>query len=322
MSHVDVFEHLTWLPGRLCLGDLIFEIDEDGKGRKVDGPPGLTFLKPRRMIEQYAELWKRRPDFSASSILELGIHRGGSVAFWFEVFQPTRLVALDIAPSSHGDDLEAYLGTRQLRDRIALYWETDQADVTRLRELLATEFSGPVDLIIDDASHFYPLTKVSFETLFPCLRPGGLYIIEDWSWACWPILPRGFNPSMALPRLINEIVRATGTMAPFLSRAGGFYHLRPLIASVQVFPDIVVIERGSADASSVRLENGASGSSVGRLRETFRRWRNRLLHRTVVYGMPLMPQSLGSGEKSHALSITRMDSRFQLMLEPLGSGRE
>ena len=102
-------------------------------------------------------------------------------------------------------------------------------------------------------------------------------MIEDWSWACWPVLPRGFNPSMALPRLINEIVRATGTMAPFLSRAGGFYHLRPLIACVQVFPDFVVIERGSADAPSFQLEDGASGSTVGRLRQSVRHWRTRLV---------------------------------------------
>ena len=40
----------------------------------------------------------------------------------------------------------------------------------------------PLDLVMDDASHLGPQTRASFETLFPRLRAGGLYIIEDWSW--------------------------------------------------------------------------------------------------------------------------------------------
>ena len=39
----------------------------------------------------------------------------------------------------------------------------------------------PVDLVIDDASHRYPETVASFEVLFPRLRTGGLYVIEDWT---------------------------------------------------------------------------------------------------------------------------------------------
>ena len=36
--------------------------------------------------------------------------------------------------------------------------------------------------MIDDASHLYEPSLASFETLFPLLRPGGTYIIEDWKW--------------------------------------------------------------------------------------------------------------------------------------------
>jgi hypothetical protein len=53
---------------------------------------------------------------------------------------------------------------------------------------VAHEFSAPLDLVIDDASHIYGPTKASFQALFPLLRPGGLYLIEDWAWAHWPRL--------------------------------------------------------------------------------------------------------------------------------------
>lgn len=36
------------------------------------------------------------------------------------------------------------------------------------------------------ASHAYEETKASFEFLFPLLSPGGVYLIEDWSWAPHP----------------------------------------------------------------------------------------------------------------------------------------
>ena len=35
--------------------------------------------------------------------------------------------------------------------------------------------------MIDDASHKLDLTRRSFEMLFPLLREGGVYVIEDWA---------------------------------------------------------------------------------------------------------------------------------------------
>lgn len=59
--------------------------------------------------------------------------------------------------------------------------------MTALEECYGEEFgSDSVDLVIDDASHFLFETRESFRFLFPRLRPGGIYIIEDWGWAHWP----------------------------------------------------------------------------------------------------------------------------------------
>ena len=117
-------------------------------------------------------------------------------------------------------------------------------------QLLLLSSTAPPDLIIDDASHLYSETKTSFETLFPQLRPGGLYIIEDWSWGCWPNLPFNFQPiGTELPKLIHQIVDAAGSMEEFLSSEPSNEILRtinPLIASVTTYADIVVIERGGA----------------------------------------------------------------------------
>ena len=58
-----------------------------------------------------------------------------------------------------------------------------QADRARLESIVDAEIGhAALDLVIDDASHLFPETCVSFNLLFPRLRPGGLYVIEDWSW--------------------------------------------------------------------------------------------------------------------------------------------
>ena len=72
-------------------------------------------------------------------------------------------------------------------DRLKTYWGVDRATRKRLREIVDTEFDGvPLDLVIDDGSHLLEETRTSFETLFPRLRMGGLYVIEDWNWELNP----------------------------------------------------------------------------------------------------------------------------------------
>lgn len=45
---------------------------------------------------------------------------------------------------------------------------------------------GPFDIVIDDGSHLSAHVITSFETLFPLLNPGGIYVIEDLQTSYWP----------------------------------------------------------------------------------------------------------------------------------------
>ncbi len=119
----------------------------------------------------------------------------------------------------------------------------------KLHNIVHEDLEGHLDLVIDDASHMYEQTKRSFEILFPLLRPGGLYIIEDWSWGCWPSLPLDFSlpHGTELLRLIAELSEATGSIARSLPVKGVTASMWPLITKMEVFPDFVVLERGPAD---------------------------------------------------------------------------
>jgi hypothetical protein len=134
-------------------------------------------VKPRQLLERYEELISAlRP----RRIIELGIFQGGSAALLHLMANPDVLVALDIRRDPAAA-LEEFIDERGLRHRVLTKYGFDQSDVVRLRRLVASEFGNGLDLVVDDASHRLAPTRASFNALFPHLRPGGVFVIEDWS---------------------------------------------------------------------------------------------------------------------------------------------
>lgn len=136
-------------------------------------------VKPMALVERYRSLCES--EWRHANILELGIAEGGSTALLALLADPKKLVALDIE-TTELPALRGFIDERNLGDRVRPYYGVDQADGPRIDEIVDEEYGDePLDVVIDDASHVYSLTRASFETLFPRLRPGGTYVIEDWN---------------------------------------------------------------------------------------------------------------------------------------------
>jgi hypothetical protein len=88
---------------------------------------------------------------------------------------------------------------------------------------------GELDLIIDDCSHLYQPTKNSFEVAFPYLKPGGLYVIEDWGWAHWPgpwqKEDHHWRGHLAMSNLIFELVMTTASVPDFFGKMTIYGHM-------------------------------------------------------------------------------------------------
>ncbi len=141
-------------------------------------PGSLTLVKNEDMVAAYRDLLA---PFDRPNVIEIGIAQGGSVALLALLAEPARLVALELADTPV-DALAATLHEHGLAERVSTHYGVDQSDRRRVREIVDGEF-GPaaaLDVVIDDASHEYLPTLASFELLFPRLRPGGIYVIEDW----------------------------------------------------------------------------------------------------------------------------------------------
>jgi predicted O-methyltransferase YrrM len=139
----------------------------------------LAVLKERFQVERYVALAER---FNPEIVVELGIRRGGGSALLHALHRPALLIGIEL-DSEPAAELSRYIAKHDLDDTIKAYYGVDQADRDALSAIMTDELRGrPVDLVVDDASHLLAPTRASFEVLFPLLREGGLYIIEDWNW--------------------------------------------------------------------------------------------------------------------------------------------
>jgi hypothetical protein len=127
------------------------------------------------VYERYFEHLRHEPIV----LLELGFggyqypDRGGAGAkTWAEYFWNGTIITTDIhkkiIPSVHNIH----------------FYQVGQNDEACLKEFLSG-FEPPT-IIIDDASHQCDMTVLSFEILFPVLKPGGIYVIEDCHTSYWP----------------------------------------------------------------------------------------------------------------------------------------
>jgi predicted O-methyltransferase YrrM len=134
-------------------------------------------VKPLALVDQYREVCRR---FEGGTIFELGIAEGGSTALLALLARPSKLIAVDLERQPLAA-LAEFADAHGLSDIVRPYYGIDQSDRKRLAEIVEAELGdASLDLVIDDASHQLGPTRSSFETLFPRLRPGGLFVIEDW----------------------------------------------------------------------------------------------------------------------------------------------
>ena len=133
---------------------------------------------------------------SVGAVLEIGIGEdtAPSAAAWADYFPRARIYSIDVkttkefeARAVHGGATER-LAMRQAKfgceynasmwhnRRLSLTLGVDATDVQQLTAALPAE---SLDLIVDDGSHKFGDQQGTLHTMWPRLRPGGFYIVED-----------------------------------------------------------------------------------------------------------------------------------------------
>lgn len=234
-----MFDGIEWNGDTFKLAGLSFRV-EQLLDPELEDADCFRFCKLRHTLVQYHSFFRAQSSFSPDRIMEIGIWDGGSVALWWELLRPTKYVAVDRSARGDSPYFEKFLDDRGLRHAVKTYWGIDQSDAARLVELVHAEAVAPLDLVIDDASHQYRPTLKSFNALFPLLRPGGFYVIEDWAWDHWEEFDNPDHPWAAqvpLTRLVIDFVEALGSSGS-------------VISNVLVYRDFVAVERGPANLAT------------------------------------------------------------------------
>ena len=130
-----------------------------------------------------------------------GYRPGASLRAWAAFFHKARIIGVDIDPGA----AEA-INAEKLPNVSAVAGDTQQ--VAAMRQTLDTIVSyGGVDIIIDDGLHTWEGQQQTLVTLWPYLRRGGYYFIEDVFFTWLSVKPELWHGALASSRgdLLNLI---------------------------------------------------------------------------------------------------------------------
>jgi len=177
------WQKIRWLSDDIFqVGEIGFDLVTWGSPKKQSTTEKFVLVKDKPFAKSMATILD---GLSVRKILEFGLYHGGGLVLFDKLYRLEAGIGID--DRSDMPVLLAYLEKQRAEDRLFPYLQTNQADVEAVTAIMDRHFSErDVDVIIDDASHLYENNKLSFEVSFPYLRPGGVYIIEDWGWAHWP----------------------------------------------------------------------------------------------------------------------------------------
>jgi predicted O-methyltransferase YrrM len=141
----------------------------------TDKAPVLTdvyasYLKSRRM--------------EPVRLLEVGVFFGASLKMWHAYFPNGTIYGIDTfkgdqGNGSHFDNAASFLAEAPAypRMQVAICDQSSRADLERF----AAAIREPFDFILDDGSHLMKDQQQTLGLLWPLLRPGGIYFMEDYA---------------------------------------------------------------------------------------------------------------------------------------------
>jgi hypothetical protein len=194
------------------------------------------------------------------TLLEVGVGGyagwlgGESLLMWAAYFPKGRIYGIDLIDK-----------TALSRDRIKVF-QCSQVDRGRLTAL-AREI-GPFDFVIDDGSHMNAHQIETFRILWPFVKDGGTYVVEDVQTSYWPSYGGGVLGTPAYQRSCMSFFRGlcdSVNLPEFLERPGPDATLDYTIASIAFHHNLIVLTKDTTErASNFALHNPEVRASLMR----------------------------------------------------------
>ncbi|MBK5934531.1 methyltransferase family protein [Rhodovulum imhoffii] len=167
----------------------------------------------------------------APRFLEIGIWNGGSIPMWKGYFGTgAHLVFADIDPAC-----------RKHAEPETFVEIGDQSDPAFLARLGETH--GPFDAILDDGGHFMHQQITSFEHLWPHLRDGGVYMVEDTHTSYWPGFGGGYREPASFIEFAKGLIDRMHSWYTDQDAIFPFDEMARQMRGIRFYDSIVAVEK-------------------------------------------------------------------------------
>lgn len=204
----------------------------------------------KHFYTQHYHLHFKKFKFKKINLLEIGVGGyddpnlgGGSLRMWKKYFPFANIFSFDIHDKT------------KLQERRLKIYRGSQID-EKFLSFLCKEI-GDIDIIIDDGSHINEHVIKTFKILFPKLKNGGIYVIEDTQTSYW----KEYGGD-------SKNLKNTDTMLNFFKELTDCLNFQEIedenykpnffdqhIVSVHFYHNMVFIYKGSNDEKSSHLMN-------------------------------------------------------------------
>ena len=196
----------------------------------------------------------RKFKFQKIKLFEIGVggyhysDRGGnSLRMWKRYFPFGRIFSLDIYDKSFVEE-----------NRIKIF-QGSQVDEVVLQKII--DRMGEPDVIIDDGSHINEHVIKTFQFLFPKLKDGGIYVIEDCQTSYWPDYGGDSDNLQNQATMMNYFKNLTDCInhEEFLKKNYVPSYFDKHVVSIQFFHNLIFVFKGvNNEGSTMDLNNPES----------------------------------------------------------------
>ena len=129
---------------------------------KKEGRFLSKWLQYFEVYEKFFSPFREKP----ARLLEIGVFKGGSIDLWKNYFKELFYIGVDIDPNC------------KKYEEPGVNIEIGDQENTEFLHTVVEKYA-PFDIVLDDGGHYMKQQMVSFEALWPHVKEGGLYVIED-----------------------------------------------------------------------------------------------------------------------------------------------
>jgi len=234
------------------LRNFIDDLIAIGYGNNLD-KLGKIYRTDKIGCHYYTPLYQlhlKRFKFKRINLLEIGVggyenqfEGGSSLRMWKKYFPFGKIFSLDIYDKS------------ALQENRIKIFQGSQVDSDFLEKV--TDEIGSLDIIIDDGSHINEHVIETFKLLFPKLKDGGIYIIEDTQTSYWLDFggdSENLNNPKTMMNFFKSLVDSLNNKEFVLANYQQSYFDKKIV-SMHFYHNLIFIYKGNNDEKSNMVVN-------------------------------------------------------------------